>query len=107
MGVRVIKKRKNGEQAKLGESIVYIGRPNVLGNPFAMTNESMRSSVVEKYRIWLRCEWVNKRAAYHELKALATRVKQGENIALQCWCAPCACHGDVIKDAIEKINDWK
>lgn len=104
MTVRVVSKRANGTQAVKGETIVYIGRPSVLGNPFPMSNESQRTGVVALYREWLQKRYHDDASVFSELHQLADRVNDGESIALQCWCAPCACHGDVIVEAIEWIN---
>lgn len=104
MGIRVVSKRAGGVKPVEGETVVYIGRPSVLGNPFPMQLESQRAYVVACYRRWLMARYQNDAAVFAELHQLADRVKQGENLALQCWCAPCACHGDVIKAAIEWIN---
>lgn len=84
--------------------VVYIGRPSVLGNPFIMRSESQRAAVVESYRIWLREQYKLKGAVYDALVALAEKAKH-EDIALQCWCSPLPCHGDVIAEAIAGINN--
>jgi hypothetical protein len=87
-----------------GYTVLYIGRPSVLGNRFKMYDERERKWVVNQYRDWLRNEWLLQTSVRRELEALAERVRDGECIALQCFCAPLACHGDVIKEAIEGIN---
>jgi hypothetical protein len=84
---------------------VYVGRPSVLGNPFSMSDESEREGVVQSFRSYLREQWALKGPVRAELEELAERVRDGECIALQCWCAPKACHGDVIKEAINGINE--
>lgn len=104
MCVHVVSKRAGGDQPVAGDTIVYIGRPSILGNPFAMVSEGHRSTVIRQYREWLRVEYAKKGPVFDALHALAKRVREGEHLALQCWCAPRACHGDVIKDAIEGIN---
>lgn len=104
MGIRVVSKRAGGVKPVAGETVVYIGRPSVLGNPFPMQFESQRASVVAAYRKWLQARYSDDASVFAELHQLADRVKAGESIALQCWCAPCACHGDVIIDAINWIN---
>jgi hypothetical protein len=38
-----------------------------------------------------------------KMQSLAKRIKAQEKIALQCWCAPKACHGDVIKGILEDM----
>ncbi len=88
---------------KSGGNGVYIGRPSVLGNPFVIGKDGERAEVIEKYLGWLRAEWKKNGAVKAELVRLAAVAKQG-NLELTCWCAPAACHGDVIKNAIEKIN---
>jgi len=84
------------------EKSTYIGRPSVLGNPFAMRNESERNNVVEKYEEWLR-EKIKTRdkEILHELRRLRDIALNGD-LKLGCWCAPRACHGDVIKKVIER-----
>lgn len=86
-----------------GYTVVYIGRPSVLGNPFPMRDESDRHEVVRKYRSYLREEYTRGESVRKELEELADRVYHGECIALQCFCTPRECHGDVVKDAIEGI----
>ena len=105
MPIRVVSKRSGGTKPVSGETVVYIGRPSILGNPFPMHNESQRAGVVTLYREWLQKRYNDDASVFTELHQLADRVKDGESIALQCWCAPCACHGDVIVEAIEWINN--
>lgn len=81
----------------------YIGRPSPLGNPFKIPLDGNREEVIKKYREWLEKEiektYANSRArrALFDLYILAKTT----NIELECWCAPQACHGDVIKEFIE------
>lgn len=74
-----------------GDGITYIGRPSVFGNPFYMHNEEQRAAVVTKYEAWVR----KQPAVLEAIKALA------EDAVLGCYCAPKACHGDVI------VKIWK
>lgn len=80
---------------------IYIGRPSILGNPFKVS-EYGRGNCIEPYRQWLRQEWVKGGKVRQELIRLAELSKR-EDLVLVCWCKPLACHGDVIKDAVEKI----
>lgn len=104
MSVRVVSKRSGGTAAHADEVVVYIARPSILGNPFFMRDESQREEVIYKYREWLRAQFSERTKVRAEVEKLAARVKAGERIALECWCAPCACHGDVLIEAIEGIN---
>ena len=64
---------------------VYIGRPSKWGNPFAIGRDATRGQVIARYERWLRSQ-PELVAALHEL----------EGKTLGCWCAPSACHGDVL-----------
>lgn len=64
---------------------VYIGRPSKWGNPFAIGRDGTREEVIDKYRTWL--------LGQPELLAALPELK---GKVLGCWCAPQACHGDVL-----------
>jgi hypothetical protein len=65
---------------------VYIGRPSVWGNPFAIGRDGDRGEVIRKYEAWLRARPAMMERARQELRGKV----------LACWCAPQACHGDVL-----------
>jgi hypothetical protein len=67
---------------------VYIGRPSKWGNPFVIGQDGDRAAVVGKYRQWLLKQ--------PQLVADAKRELRGKVLA--CWCAPQACHGDVLAE---------
>lgn len=55
------------------------------GNPFVIGRDGTRVDVIERYEAWLLTQ-PDPRAALPELAGKT----------LGCWCAPCACHGDVL-----------
>ena len=65
---------------------VYIGRPSKWGNPFTIGVDGTRDEVVWKYEMWLRSKPELLYAARKELR----------HKTLGCWCAPLACHGDIL-----------
>lgn len=65
---------------------VYIGRPSKFGNPFVIGQHGTRADVVKRYEEWLRSKPALMKAAKRELRGKS----------LVCWCAPLACHGDVL-----------
>ena len=69
---------------------VYIGRPSKWGNPFTIGRDGDRAEVIRKYREWILTQ-------PELLKALP----ELKGKTLGCWCAPHACHGDVLKSLIE------
>lgn len=70
---------------------VYIGRPSKWGNPFVIGKDGSREDVVRKYEEWIK-EQPHLMAALPELYGKT----------LGCWCAPQACHGDVLARLAEE-----
>lgn len=75
---------------------VYIGRPSPWGNPFTLKDESERENVIQKYQSWLKDQI--KTGKISKERVLSLRGK-----TLGCWCAPRACHGDVLLEEAEII----
>ena len=71
--------------ADIPEGAVYVGRPTKWGNPFEMGKHGNREEVVAKYKAWI----INQ----PELMASLSELKGKD---LVCWCAPEACHADVL-----------
>jgi hypothetical protein len=76
---------------------VYIGRGSPFGNPFVIGPHGDRAAVIEAYRQHLKVRLHMDPAFHHKLMALKGK-------RLGCFCAPEACHGDVIKQYIESAN---
>lgn len=75
----VLNKRKSSKG-------VYIGRPSKWGNPFVIGTDGTREDVVRKFEEYLRSNPALMEAAKRELR----------DKDLVCFCAPLACHGDVL-----------
>ena len=89
---------------KQGARGIYVGRPSPLGNPFAMQGEATRAQVIRDYEDWLAEQLLDPSgAASIEMSRLAALARK-EDMCLICWCAPKACHADIIKRTIEAIN---
>lgn len=69
---------------------IYIGRPSKWGNPFVVGRDGSREDVVRLYKKWL----MNNPSLLNSLGEL-----KGKTLA--CWCAPLACHGDVLVELCE------
>jgi hypothetical protein len=78
---RVLNKRKSGIPA----GAIYIGRGSKWGNPFRIGPDGDRATVIAKYERWLRDQ-------RHLLRALDDL----RGLQLVCFCAPLACHGDLL-----------
>lgn len=73
---------------------VYIGRESLWGNPFKIGEDGTREEVIEKFRLYL---WEQIKAG----KISKEQLVELEDKRLGCFCAPQACHGDVIVKAIK------
>lgn len=73
---------------------VYIGRPSPWGNPFVIGKDGSRDEVIEKYRHFL---WQKIR---QEGTPFIAQLASLEGKTLGCFCAPKACHGDVLIKAV-------
>ena len=74
---------------------VFIARPSKWGNPYIVGVHGTRSEVIKKYRHWL----LNNPDLMKALPELKGK-------RLGCWCAPEACHGDVLAE-LANAPDWQ
>lgn len=94
---RVLNKREVGVPA----GAVYIGRGSRWGNPFRIGPDSDRATVIAKHERWLADQ-------DHLLRALDEL--RGRDLV--CFCAPLACHGDLLRrlanaNRDERIAWWR
>ena len=68
------------------EGAVYIGRPSKWKNPYKIGKDGSRSEVIDKFEKYATLKLEN------EPKWLEPLIGKD----LYCYCAPEACHGDVI-----------
>ena len=80
LNARTVGKRSSATQ-------IYIGRPSNWGNPFVIGRDVSRTEVIAKYRAWIVAQ-----------PALMNALDELRGRDLICWCAPLACHGDVLID---------
>jgi hypothetical protein len=78
---------------------VYIGRGRggCWGNPFVIGKDGSREEVVEKYRAWF-AERVESDSTFKE------QLAQLKGKTLGCYCKPLACHGDVIAEYVNALE---
>lgn len=85
----------NKYEVNMGEpDIVYIGRGSMWGNPYIIGVDGSREEVVAKFGKLL---WNLMKSGSVTKKDLIGL--DGKSLA--CYCAPKACHGDVIKRAVK------
>lgn len=91
--MKVLNKKKD----RIPSGAFYVGRPGPLGNPYVIGRDGTREDVVLQYEIWF-----SEQLKDPEFKALVEDLRKYK--ALICWCAPEACHADVIARYLEKTK---
>ena len=84
---------------------ILIDRPSgsSLQNPIILHNESDRESVLSQFEIYFRKKLRAKdESIIAALNRIVDLVMSGQSVALMCWCAPKACHGNTVKRICEK-----
>lgn len=71
----------------------YIGRGSILGNPFRISSTLSRRDAIRSYEAYAR-----ERIELDPTFKRAIMDCEGKNLV--CFCAPLACHGDVIERLI-------
>jgi hypothetical protein len=82
---------------------VYIGRPSKWGNPF-----SYKEGTLAKYKVKDRNESVDSFRKYiteGEGKHLLNDLHELKGKTLGCFCKPLKCHGDVLKELIDNLQN--
>lgn len=95
--IRTVSKRYTGTQPERSETVLQIDRSNpVLGNRHHMRGSSLaeRERVIAAHAADIERDAQAGGPIHQALIEIAGRVARGEHIALACWCAPAACHGD-------------
>jgi hypothetical protein len=73
---------------------IYIGRGSCWGNPYRIGPDGTRAQVIQKYRAYLMRN-----------ANLLSRLEELRGKRLGCFCAPRACHGDVLVELLEGTHD--
>lgn len=72
---------------------VFIGRGSPWGNPFKIGRDGDRAKVIERYRNYILAN-----------NFLLNRLGELSDQVLGCFCKPLPCHGDVLKELVEKME---
>jgi len=73
---------------------VYIGRGSIWGNPFMIGRDGNREEVIAKYKAWI----VERFEFQPGMREFILEPLRGKDLV--CFCAPQACHGDVLLEMI-------
>jgi Domain of unknown function (DUF4326) len=77
---------------------VYIGRGSAWGNPYAIGFDGDREEVIRKYKYDFD---------RNLLKTKKYKLLELKGKILGCHCKPAACHGDILADYLNSLDDGK
>lgn len=112
----------HNEDFTLKSNNYYIGRPSILGNPFthngvrtnlAKLSFKTREDAIAAYDKYFDTMYGKDDEFTKAFDEIYEHYKNGEDIYLQCFCKPLACHGDIIANKLqkkliqEKLNERK
>jgi hypothetical protein len=111
--IRVVSKRKGGLPAAPDETIIDVDRSDpILGNPHILRDHrdtQERRRVIAAYECDLDCDLAERGPKTLEIEKITDRLREGEKIALRCWCAEPPtrprrpCHGGRIRIEVLRI----
>ena len=99
------------EDHSLNPNNFPIYRPSILGNPFTFiksrTTKAMyvvgsREEAIERYSDYFDTMYGSNKAFTDAIDKIYERYRNGEDVYLECYCHPLACHGDVIVEKLRK-----
>ena len=88
-----------------------IYRPSILGNPYywekdkktlAMFVVRSRDEAIDRYDAYFDRMYKGNAPFKYIIDEIYEKYKNGEDIYLECYCKPERCHGDIIKEKLEK-----
>lgn len=80
----------NKRDLNVPKDAVYVGRPTQWGNPYIIGKDGTREEVIAKYR------WDLEHSCQKYPKTMRFKFEELKGKDLVCWCAPEACHADVL-----------
>lgn len=107
----IIVYNRTKEDHSLNHNNIPIYRPNILGNPFTDIKDKAtkaqyvvknRDEAIERYSEYFDVMYGSNIEFTKAVDEIYEKYKRGEDVYLECYCAPRRCHGDVIVEKLRK-----
>ena len=94
-----------------GPNNYFIGRPSILGNPYTHIKDKTtlasyvvrtRDEAIELYDHYFDVMYSGNIEYKKLIDEIYEKYKNGVDVYLECYCAPLRCHGDIIKEKLQK-----
>ena len=88
-----------------------IYRGTILGNPYTHTGKRpnlakltfrTRDEAIDAYKDYFYTMYEEHAEFKRAVDIIYDKYKNGEDIYLQCWCKPLRCHGEIIREFLQK-----
>lgn len=109
MAIIVYNRKVEDHSQEPGNYPIY--RPSILGNPYthikdkktlAMFVVKTRDEAIDRYDAYFDRMYKGNAPFKFLIDEIYEKYKRGEDIFLECYCKPERCHGDIIKEKMEK-----
>ena len=107
----IVYNRKKEDHTDAGENNYPIYRPSILSNPYTHIKDKKtlalfvvktRDEAIDRYEGYFDRMYSGNAPFKFLIDEIYEKYKRGEDVYLECYCKPERCHGDVIKDKLEK-----
>lgn len=102
----ILTKKPRVVHCKVDRFDSLIDRTTLFGNPFIIGKDGDRGQVIKKHKQWIlgiayqHVTWRGRTGPQ-----VLSLVHDLHGDVLGCWCAPHACHGDILLELANKIRD--
>lgn len=111
-----VKNKRHGSVENF-DTVVYVGRPSIFGNPWshmpnttAIHKVATRKDAIDAYRQWLT-ETLSNPATntpywFNIENVMVHKIVKHGHLTLLCWCAPLPCHANIIASVVwRRLNE--
>lgn len=114
MGKIIVWNTNKNEDYSQEENNFYIGRSkngNPLSNPFTFNGKKSyiaklsfktRDEAIDAFEVYFDRMYGKDKEITEAFDKIYEKYKNGEDVYLQCFCAPNRCHGDVIAERLQQ-----
>jgi hypothetical protein len=97
------KRSYSDHKPEAGERVIDIDRPHPLSNPFVVSKSACRQTCLFAFKLDFEGEMAKMEGKRFRLvQEIISKLREGQDVILMCWCHPLPCHGDTIKAYIEE-----
>lgn len=107
----IVYNRKNDDHTHDNNNYPIFRGSGILGNPYthlplrgtrAIYHVRTREEAIDRYSGYFDLEYEHNPAFRNVVDEIYSHYKKGEDVYLECVCHPSRCHGDIIKEKLEK-----